>query len=86
MIVAAAIRTADGKVWTLPQPARHNDLVKVIFKETGKPVHVPREDWGFVDEKGQFYRRRAAEHHARTAGQLTKPLIGGGILTSEDLW
>lgn len=94
MIVCAAIKTKDGKVWALPRPARHADILRVIAFASHEPTRG--EEQGFLacsvcvegcsqDPHGLFVRRAPAEHIAREAGQLTKDLIGS-VLTSEDLW
>lgn len=97
MIVCAAIKTA-GKVWALPRPARHHNVLELIARETGEPVrheeqgflacsmcYAPRLPDGEHATHGLFLRRAQAEHHASVCGQLKEPLIGS-ILTSEDLW
>lgn len=99
MIVAAAIKTADGRVWALPRPARHADIFAHISTETRRAVRG--EEKGFlacsmcVDRSpacteqphGLFLRRGIAEFHAREVGQLdpNKPLVTG-VLSTEDLW
>ena len=81
MIVAAAIKQ-DGKVWTLPPPARHHDIIKLIITETGNMVDGEQ---GFVDEHGNFLNRVKAGMEAMGSGQLEK-LPRPPRLFSEDLW
>lgn len=99
MIVAAAIRTADGRLYALARPSRHADVIGLIVRSTKSPVR--NEEQGFLAcsmchhkdgpcaagqvPHGFFVRRAPAETIARQAGQITKPIIGG-VLTSEDLW
>jgi len=81
----AAIMTSDGKVWSVPRPGRHDAVFKLISRAGYEsPYH---EVHGFITERdGVFLTRAQALRIARASGQLKKPLIGGGILTSEDLW
>jgi len=83
-ITATAIKTSDGKVWSVPRPGRHDAVLKLIFDTTGKRT-VRDEIQGFLDSDGNFLTRAEAEVVARAAGQVTGPVIGGP-LTSEDLW
>lgn len=81
MIVEAAIKQ-DGKVWTLPPPARHHDLIKLIIEETGEMV---TGEQGFVDDHGNFLNQVQAGQEAIGSGQLEK-LPRPPRLFSEDLW
>lgn len=80
-IVAAAI-LIDGKVWTLPAPARHHDVIRHYREETSAE-RLPENDQGFVSSNGRFLRRKAALAIAFEADQVTDVT---GTLTSEDLW
>jgi len=82
-IVGVAIRTREGKVYSLPSPNRHHHLVRMIFEETGKPLYG--ETQGFLTNCGRFMNRSQARVVARKSGQLKGDLIGS-VLTSEDLW
>lgn len=93
MIVAAAIRTHDGKVHSLPQPARHADVERSLLGSW--PFGQKK---GFVDEAGNFMDRIEAMQHAKACSQLkprnqpvdpigAKPrLPARDELYSEDLW
>jgi hypothetical protein len=86
-ITAAAIRDQDGKVWTLPQPARHCDVLKHIYEQTGKPtLGLHGDHQGFVTDTGRYVTRREGEIVARAKCQIKRGRIIGGELTSEDLW
>jgi hypothetical protein len=107
VIVCAAIKTGDGRVWALMPPARHADIIGKIVQETRRAVRgdaqqgflacsvcnirkLPGAEAGITtlchaEPHGQFVSRPTAEHLAREAGQLSKPLLGS-VLTSEDLW
>ncbi len=83
-IKAAAVRV-DRKVYTLPPPGRHNDVLRLIWEVTGKRVPNHKEQ-GFVTECGRFLNRKQAGVVARRAGQIDElqwPHMG---LNSEDLW
>lgn len=81
-IVSAAM-IYNGVVCSLPQPARHGDIIVAISR------HVPEREWpingedGFVTSTGRFVGRNEAAELARAAGQ-TKAT--GDILFSEDVW
>lgn len=85
-IVAAAIRDVDGVVWSLPQPARHYQIIQHM-RESGYAGPVSGEDQqGWLLSDGRFCRRKAGYHVARRAGQLKDGKMIGSVLTSEDLW
>lgn len=84
-VVAAAIRTDDGRVWSLPKPARHHDVIRMIH-ESGCELQVGGERQGFLMSNGYFARRKPALAFARRANQILNGRIIGGVLTSEDLW
>lgn len=93
MIEAAAIKTADGRVWSVPRPLRHDACFRAI--SDGLQVKDDQQRWvaytrghiqGFVTDAGEFLDREAALDHAVANGQLLRPQIIGSVLTSEDLW
>ena len=85
-IEAAAIRDIDGKVWSLPRPARHHDVIRSM-REAGYVGPVNGVDQqGFVLSDGRYCRRKAAWHVAEDAGQLKNGKMVGPQLTTEDLW
>lgn len=81
MITSAAI-LQDGVIYL---GRRHKDCRDLMLRSGIKPAPRPNHVQGFVTDDGRFLDRNEAETHARSCGQLTKPLIGS-ILTSEDLW
>lgn len=81
-IVAAAI-VYEGVVHTLPPPARHADIIKVIWQKIHKQVTC--EIQGFVTDEGKFVNRIEAGKIAIAAGQI-KELEVPPDLYSEDLW
>lgn len=87
MLTHVAIRF-HGKVWSLPAPNRHCHVVRHIVEQTGvDSVDVDEDDEGFLDDKGTYYRRRAALSHALRCCQV-KDLakIRMNRLFSEDVW
>lgn len=80
-IVAAAITDTTGKVWTLPAPARHHDVIREMARN-GVPALECEQ--GFVSDAGTFLRRPVARRLALQSGQIKG--TRGPVLTSEDLW
>ena len=76
----------QDKVYSLPPPNRHHDVIRLIVEETGvNQVHG--EEQGFLDESGRFLRRKAALVSALLHDQVKDPdKIRCGMLFSEDLW
>jgi hypothetical protein len=75
------------KLYALPRPNRHHDVIKLIYEETGLPV---LKNWqGFLTDEGKFVGRQEALKIASSAGQVgvlrpkTSPAY---ILFSEDIW
>ena len=84
-IQAAAIRH-EGKVWSVPPPGRHHDVIRLIAE--ARPETLPVKGGiaqGFVTSKGRFVTRTLAGKIALSAGQ-TVALRWGPHLYSEDLW
>lgn len=85
-ITKAALRTPDGKVWSVPRPGRHDSAIQFVYEQGYERRDIADAEQGFVDEDEQFYTRAEALELVQANGQLDRPLLGGGILTSEDLW
>ncbi len=82
---AVAINQND-KIYTLPPPARHPDLMKYMVMELQCQMPV-RGEQGFVLSDSSFATRERAAEVALTAGQCVMPLFyHGKELHSEDLW
>lgn len=84
-VVAAAILTDTGEIFSVPKPGRHHNVIALI-RAAGK--NFRHEDQGFLLRNGSFARRKSALVCAIRAGQLPKdggkwPTHG---LFSEDLW
>lgn len=83
-ITHVAIRQG-GKIFSLPSPNRHHNVIFKIAEETGLD-RVDGEQ-GFLDDAGNFLDRKAALAHALGSGQVKDPgAIRAGILFSEDMW
>lgn len=85
MIVAAAIRLSDGKVYSVEKPGRHCDVIRKIIAERAYK-NVRNETQGFLTDTGIFLDREWAGAHALACGQVKKlgwPSMG---LNSEDVW
>ncbi len=82
----------EGKVYSLPEPNRHHDVIRHIAEVNGtgnKPlVGIYGDNQGFLDESGRYLIRKAALLNAKLNGQLKGPQkeIIGGELYSENLW
>lgn len=87
MITHVAIRF-HGKIYSLPAPNRHHDVIRHIAEETGaRFVDAHGEDQGFLDDKGQYYNRKQALVHALINNQVKDPNnIRLQMLFSEDVW
>lgn len=86
-IVAAAIRIDDGRIFTVPRPGRHHDVIKEI-RASGYTGPVGSWRQGFINEHGVFLSRKEALAVVLTSGELSledchAPRTG---LFSEDLW
>ncbi len=84
MIKAAAIIGEDEKIWTLPPPARHHDIIAAMV-EAGHSKPIKGEQ-GFMTSEGEFVRRKAACRIARKTNQILKKSGPEDTLFSEDLW
>lgn len=99
MIVAAAIMI-NRLVCSMPQPARHHDILRQIngFYATGeRELHTyDGEVQGFVNHEGRFFNRRDAYDHCMKTDQGLprreamlkdgRKIYNGEELYSEDLW
>ena len=85
-ITHVAIKYA-GRVWSLPAPNRHHDVIRMIAEDTGEGISGP-DTQGFLEETGKFLSRTEAFVLASENGQLRREPCGyqGPKLFSEDLW
>lgn len=88
MITHVAIRF-QGKVYSLPAPNRHNDVIRLIIEQAGVTyVDARDDDQGFLIDGETWCRRRPALRVAKECGQLKPGGMGEklGKLYSEDVW
>lgn len=86
--IVAVASLFQGQLYTLPPPARHHDLVRLIAEKTGV-AYVGGETYvqGFIDQDGFFLRRKPAKLVAERANQILDnraPKLDD--LYSENLW
>ena len=90
MIVAAAIKTQDGKLFV---GKRHNNCITNaidILRSVGILSLEAKEmlkgcEQGFLTDAGNFLSRESAYEHAQKVKQIDVIRISH-VLTSEDLW
>ena len=85
-IAKAAILFEDS-VYTVEQPGRHHDVMRMMFEQHG--IDGGRGEQGFVTSRGDFVRRAPALRIAEKAGQLDKvrpKTFPKDVLFSEDVW
>lgn len=85
-VVAAAIRSRDGVIYSLPPPARHHDVGRHMI-EQGHPTPFPSGSaQGFLLSNGEFSSRIAARTCAIANQQLLTRAGKTDALYSEDVW
>lgn len=83
-ITAAACGFA-GRIYSMPAPASHKDILCAMMQVGAYPVMA--EDEGFLTSAGRFVNRREAARIAKLAGQIVAPIEGpGDILTTANVW
>lgn len=88
--ISAAAIEHNGKVVSLPPPARHHTIIMELSaaEELLVPVATPalvRGRQGFLTSTGRFVTREEARDLAIRSGQCPQPRHGT-MLFSEDLW
>ena len=85
-IARAAVVDNHGVIWSLPQPARHHDIIRWRHSVTGEPTTADQQ--GFLTSTGEFLSRVSAKVVAEAAEQIIKHSGGrqSRDLYSEDLW
>ena len=81
MIKCVAIKTKT-KIYSLPKPNRHCDVIRLIIKEERNYDHDSIQ--GFLTNDDEFVDRKKALEIAFESGQITKSI--SSQLYSEDLW
>jgi hypothetical protein len=76
VITHVAILDAEGKVWQLPKPNRHHNVIHSMYEALGKPEAkrlLSKHAQGFVNDQGKFLDRRAANAEAVRCDQILPP-------------
>jgi len=82
-IAHAAIRAADGRIFWVPRPGRHHDVISFMVEEHEvSPIGGVQ---GFVTDGAAFLDREEAARVALVSGQV-RELGWPPLLYSEDLW
>lgn len=82
----AALLTEDGRVASLPRPARHHDVIAQMTRDGCTSDYIARCEQGFTTDTIPFVRRAPAKRIAEKGGQLIGEPIHARELFSEDLW
>lgn len=86
-IIASAIRHKEtGEIWTLPAPARHHNLFRILPDELSSSDIAKYIEQGFETNLRPFVDRKEAKIIARIADQLLDRASKLNILFSEDVW
>lgn len=80
-VVAAAIRKEDGRVFSVPAPGRHHDVIRLMGEEFEQ-----YDEQGFLLSDGNWVRRKVALIIAVRSGQIKEGKWPAHGLFSEDLW
>lgn len=70
LIKAAAIKTVDGEVWSVPAPGRHHNVIWVLRDFGYSLGRISYGEEGFVTDDDRFVTRAEALAIARANGQL----------------
>lgn len=81
----AAIVGHDGKVYSLPRPNRHHNIIFHMAKNLKHKTPISGEQ-GFVLTDGSFVDRKTAKLHAIANNQLLPGHSKLDILFSECVW
>lgn len=86
-LVMAALKLPDGRIVSLPRPARHSDLFLKIQQDGMPPSEMVKPEiiQGFIRDDGKFVDRKEATELVKDSRQNRKPLRGS-LVTTEDLW
>lgn len=86
-IVAAAMMAEDRGVYSMPPPARHGQVGRLVDACYPDEPGMQLRSWqGFVTSHGRFVDRRKARIIANKASQTSARDMHSVELFSEDLW
>lgn len=61
---------AYGKLYQLPKPYRHHDLLDIMYKERGEVEQVAADEEGFYTSLGRYVNREEGLVIAKQANQI----------------
>lgn len=85
-IIDAALLTKDGRVISLPRPARHHNIIRYMASNGYSPTDIAQCEQGFTTNTRPFVGRVLAMQIAREYNQLLDADNKASFLTSEDVW
>jgi hypothetical protein len=85
-----ALRTPDGRMFSLGPPNRHHDVIARMVEYGISKGDIAKSQQGFTNGAGVYLSRKEAYKHANDNNQPLIPRPVGGYagkkLFSEDLW
>lgn len=78
---------AYGKLYQLPKPYRHHNLLDLMYREYPEQMQVADEE-GFITSTGRYVNREEAYLIAQQANQILSERHPSGLveLYSESVW
>lgn len=73
MITRVAIKDDYGRIWSLPKPNRHGDVLKLVRQDTAISHDWKQLECGFLNHLGEFKDRQEAWFDAHENGQILPP-------------
>lgn len=88
MITVAAVKVlANGRIYRLPRPNRHGDILNMMKRKGELPEDYPTTtECGFIDDERGYVNRAMAGMIAYKNEQIKKKAVNSPDLYSEDLW
>jgi len=83
---AAIMDLRDKKVYSVPRPGRHNDVMALMYESGIPKIITGQHEQGFLLSNGMFVGRIPAKRIAKKAGQLLPRASDLRQLFSEDVW
>lgn len=78
---------AYGKLYQLPKPNRHHDLLDIMYEERNRAEQVYADEEGFITSTGRYVTREEGLVIAQTAGQILSERHNHPTeLYSESVW
>lgn len=84
LYIEAAACCHDNRVYSLPPPARHHNVLSFMYEKGIKQDETTQQ--GFITNHGKFVDRKEALEIASIARQLIRKTPPAYMLFSEDLW